>query len=73
MFPAALPSPNVVIPTQAAGKLECGKSGVSGEILLQQVVETREVKVPEAVASSDKVPVPAGLKCRWRPFGRSER
>lgn len=45
---------------------------ICGEVLLQQAVVLSEVKVPEADKSTDKVPIPVGLKQRWKPFGWSK-
>ena len=56
----------VVIITQLAGPV------VQGELQVQRVVDTSEVRVPETVASSEKIPFPTGLRRRWKPFGWSE-
>ena len=45
---------------------------ICGELQLKQGVEIGKVEVPQAVAGSEKVPFPAGLKQRWKPFGWSE-
>ena len=45
---------------------------IQGELQLQQVVDIEEVKIPEPVVGSEKVPFPVGLKQRWKPFGWSE-
>ena len=45
---------------------------MQGELQVQRVVDTSEVRVPETVASSEKIPFPTGLRQRWKPFGWSE-
>ena len=45
---------------------------ICGELQFMQRVDVGKVEVPEAVTGSDKVPFPAGLKQRWKPFGWSK-